>query len=114
MRIDAGVHPLVDGEPPDWASGWGQDRIGVFAEFSLPTVTQRLRWVPPGRFWMGSPDSEEGRYESEGPRHEVGVGAGFWLFDTPCTQALWEAVMEKKNPSRFRTPKCRIRYCVNL
>jgi len=28
---------------------------------------------------------------------------GFWLFDTPCTQALWEAVMGD-NPSRFKTP----------
>jgi sulfatase modifying factor 1 len=101
MTIDAGVHPLVDGEPPDWASGWGHDRFGVFTEFSLPTATQRLRWVPPGRFRMGS-DSEEGRFPDEGPRHEVVVGAGFWLFDTPCTQALWEAVMEN-NPSRFRT-----------
>ncbi|HCB15199.1 MAG TPA: Sulphatase-modifying factor protein, partial [Gammaproteobacteria bacterium] len=26
-----------------------------------------------------------------------------WLFDTACTQALWEAVMEK-NPSRFQSP----------
>jgi formylglycine-generating enzyme required for sulfatase activity len=29
------------------------------------------------------------------------VVAGFWLADTPCTQALWQAVMGK-NPSDFR------------
>nr|MBS0021144.1 formylglycine-generating enzyme family protein [Gammaproteobacteria bacterium] len=30
---------------------------------------------------------------------------GFWLFDTPCTQALWQAVMGKnKNPSYFKSP----------
>jgi formylglycine-generating enzyme required for sulfatase activity len=28
---------------------------------------------------------------------------GFWMFDTPCTQKLWEAVM-KENSSRFRSP----------
>jgi formylglycine-generating enzyme required for sulfatase activity len=33
----------------------------------------------------------------------VTLAAGFWLFDTPCTQALWEAVMGA-NPSRFKSP----------
>jgi formylglycine-generating enzyme required for sulfatase activity len=28
---------------------------------------------------------------------------GFWLFDTPVTQALWQAVMGD-NPSRFKSP----------
>ena len=38
------------------------------------------------------------------PRHQVTLTEGYWLFDTPCTQALWEAVMEKKSPSRFQSP----------
>ena len=50
-----------------------------------------MRWIPPGRFLMGSPDGEEGRYDDEGPRHEVTLAEGFWLFDTPCTQALWRS-----------------------
>ena len=25
-------HPLVDGCAPEWASGWGQDAFGIFAE----------------------------------------------------------------------------------
>ena len=29
--------------------------------------------------------------------------SGFWMFDTPCTQALWEAVMGE-NPSEFKGP----------
>jgi formylglycine-generating enzyme required for sulfatase activity len=41
---------------------------------------------------MGSPKEEEGRYDDEGPRHEVHISRGYWLFDTPCTQALWRAV----------------------
>ncbi|MCB1826455.1 MAG: formylglycine-generating enzyme family protein [Candidatus Competibacteraceae bacterium] len=101
--IDTAWHPLAAGRPPRWASGWGQDRWGVFVEFTLQDVTQRLRWMPPGRFWMGSPKEEQGRWEDEGPRHQVTLTEGFWLFDTPCTQALWEAVMEK-NPSRFQGP----------
>ena len=102
-RIDSARHPLAEGCPPPWASGWGQDRFGVFVEFTIQEVIQRLRWIPPGRFTMGSPESEPGRYADEGPQHEVTIGQGFWLFDTPCTQALWEAVMGE-NPSQFKTP----------
>jgi sulfatase modifying factor 1 len=97
-------HPLAHGHPPRWASGWGQDRYGVFVEFSLPLdatlVTQRMRWLPPATFTMGSPISEAGRYDDEGPLHEVTISNGFWIFDTPCTQGLWRAVMPE-NPSRF-------------
>ena len=53
---------------------------------------------------MGSPDDEGGRFPAEGPRHLVRIDPGFWMFDTPCTQALWEAVM-RENPSRFKAPK---------
>ena len=101
--IDTSWHPLAEGCPPDWASSWGQDRHGVFVEFSLGEVTQRMRWIPPGRFVMGSPEGEPGRWETEGPQHEVTIGQGFWLFDTPCTQALWQAVMGE-NPSKFKSP----------
>ncbi len=101
-------HPLVDGCPPDWASGWGQDAFGIFAEFSLPDgrggwVTQRMRWLPPGKFLMGSPEDEPGRFSDEGPQHEVTIASPFWIFDTPCTQVLWEIVMGQ-NPSRFVDP----------
>jgi formylglycine-generating enzyme required for sulfatase activity len=54
---------------------------------------------------MGSPENEEGRWEAEGPRHEEIIATGFWLFDTPCTQALWEAVMGTgTNPSHYKGP----------
>ncbi|HRF44452.1 MAG TPA: formylglycine-generating enzyme family protein [Candidatus Competibacteraceae bacterium] len=101
--IDTAWHPLATGCPPGWASGWGQDRYGVFVEFTVREVTQRLRWIPPGRFWMGSPEEEPGHYDNEGPRHPVTLTHGYWLFDTPCTQALWTAVMGQ-NPSQFQSP----------
>lgn len=97
---------MADGCPPQWASGWGQDRYGVFVEFTLDEITQRLRWIPPGRFQVGSPESERGglaKHEWEGPPHEVILSEGFWLFDTPCTQVLWKAVMGD-NPSRSQSP----------
>jgi len=103
-EIDSAWHPLADGNPPDWAGEWGHDRFGVFVGFTLGEVTQTLRWIPPGQFHMGSPESEDGRFDREGPQHWVSLERGYWLFDTPCTQALWERVMGE-NPSRFQTPK---------
>jgi formylglycine-generating enzyme required for sulfatase activity len=96
-------HPLASGFPPPWASSWGQDRHAPWVAFSVGAVSQRLRWIPPGRFLMGSPEGEEGRFENEGPQCEVTITPGFWIFDTPCTQELWEAVMSV-NPSYFRSP----------
>jgi formylglycine-generating enzyme required for sulfatase activity len=65
-------------------------------------VEQRLRWIKPGTFLMGSPEHEAGRFANEA-RHRVTLTEGYWLADTPCTQSLWQAVMED-NPSRFRSP----------
>ena len=88
---------------PTWASEWGKDRYGFWAAFRLKGVRPRLRWIPAGEFMMGSPETEEGRNVNEGPRHLVRISRGFWMFDTPCTQELWEAVMGE-NPSYFRSP----------
>ncbi|HMR79894.1 MAG TPA: formylglycine-generating enzyme family protein, partial [Polyangiaceae bacterium] len=94
---------------PAWASAIGRDRFGLWCEIAVDPghgepVVQRLRWIPPGRFWMGSPENEPGRYDAEGPRHLVTLTEGYWLFDTPCTQALWKAVMGSNNQSRFKSP----------
>jgi formylglycine-generating enzyme required for sulfatase activity len=78
--------------------------FGVYADLTVTTrhgsATQRLRWIEPGSFLMGSPEGEPERYADEGPRHTVTLTHGFWLADSACTQALWRAVMES-NPSRF-------------
>lgn len=97
-------HPIDQGYPPEWAVEWGEDRYGVFASFEVEGVQQRMRWIPPGRFWMGSPVDEAGRYGDEGPRHLVELTEGFWLADTPCTQELWVAVMGN-NPGQFQSPQ---------
>ncbi len=59
------------------------------------------RWIPPGRFLMGSPEGEEGRDAAEGPQHSVAITRGFWIAETPVTQEQWGA-LRKENPSRFR------------
>ena len=93
--------------PPLFASAWGDDDCGLWADFEVAAggpgkpVGQRLRWIAPGTFWMGSPDDEHGRQDREGPRHRVTITKGFWLADTACMQALWLAVMGQ-NPSDFK------------
>jgi len=49
---------------------------------------------------MGSPEHEPERFSDE-TLHPVILTRGFWLADTACTQALWQAVMGP-NPSQFR------------
>ena len=78
--------------------------FGAWADLTLAArkgeVTQRLRWIEPGEFMMGSPAGEL-EYSDEGPQHRVTLSEGYWLADSACTQALWEAVMGN-NPSHFK------------
>ena len=86
---------------PPWASAAGRDRYGLWADLEIGGVVQRLRYIRPGRFLMGSSESERGRWETEGPQHTVVLTEGFWLADTPCIQALWGVVMGD-SPSYFK------------
>jgi len=91
-------HPAVF--PDSFAVEWGHDQYGTFQSFAVGNVVQRMRWIPPGSFMMGSPESEVGRYEDEF-QHYVRVTNGFWLGDTPVTQELWQIVMGT-HTSQFR------------
>ena len=107
-------------EPPEAAAGglksddeWpgfeGAEKVdrdddGVYADVMIPGSKAgfRMRFIRSGTFWMGSPEDEVGRYDREGPRHEVTLTKGFWLADVPCTQAVYQAVVGE-NPSRFKS-----------
>lgn len=92
--------PLYHADAPTWASAWGEDEYGVYAEFEFKGVRQRMRWIAPGKFMMGSPENEAERWDDE-VQHEVELTEGYWMADTVCTQALWQAVMGD-NPSHFK------------
>jgi formylglycine-generating enzyme required for sulfatase activity len=49
--------------------------------------------VPAGHFLMGSAPEEPGRFNDEGPQHEVHLRE-FFLAQTPITQAQWRAVAQ--------------------
>jgi sulfatase modifying factor 1 len=90
-------------------SGWrtagmvdcGEDWFGRWAAVMIAGVEVRFRYCVPGRFLMGSPESEFGRDNDEGPTHEVKLTQGFWMAEVPVTQRLWEAVAGN-NPSKFK------------
>ncbi len=100
-----------------WPEGFGLDEYGLFFDLTVKAkrgraVVQRLRWIEPGSFLMGSEKAEQEAaaqgdkdyldwMRKESPRHRVTLTQGFWLADTACTQALWLAVVGGKNPSGF-------------
>jgi formylglycine-generating enzyme required for sulfatase activity len=92
--------PNIPPSRPSWAAALGHDVHGYWAELTLDRVSQRLRFIPAGGFWMGSPDSEPGHKQDES-RRWVALDTPFWLADTTCTQALWQAVTGQQ-PSQFR------------
>lgn len=73
------------------------------SSFTYDNITQRMRWIKPGRFMMGSPETEPERFVDE-TLHEVVLTKGFWLAENACIQELWKAVMGS-NPSRFKGKK---------
>ena len=95
------------------------ERVSQFftEELSVPNQALALTmlWIPPGRFWMGSPETEPERRDSEGPQHLVQL-QGFFMSQTPITQAQWREVAGwkegpgeqwgremKTDPSRFQS-----------
>lgn len=61
----------------------------------------RYVWIPPGRFTMGASPGDEEAVDNEKPAHEVEITRGFWLSETPVTQAAWRKVMGS-SPSSFK------------
>ncbi len=58
-------------------------------------LKMRLLWCPPGKFTMGSPPTEENRYDEE-HQANVELSRGFWLGKYEVTQREWELVMPDK------------------
>ena len=53
-----------------------------------------LVFIPAGTFLMGSPKDEGGRYEEEGPQHEVEISKPFYLGQYPVTVAQFRKFVE--------------------
>jgi formylglycine-generating enzyme required for sulfatase activity len=100
--------------PPPWASAWGDDVYGLWADLTVNGATQRMRWIEPSGpegFWMGSTQQERDEIldltvrnwanaREQNPVRQV-ILRGFWLADTPCTQQFWQVVLGH-NVSHFQ------------
>ena len=76
-----------------FGEGMPEEKITV----TLPGGAKlEMVWIRPGRFLMGSPDSESGRYDDEGPQHQVTITKGFYLGKYEVTRAQWESVMNTR------------------
>jgi len=58
-----------------------------------PVTGMEFVWAPGGKYQMGCPDSEEGRYPGEGPVHEVQLD-GFWLGRHEVTRGQFRKFVE--------------------
>lgn len=70
------------------------------AKTIVNAVGMKLVLLPQGTFQMGSPETEPGRRDNEGPLHEVSLTKAFYMGAHPVTQAAFARVMGR-NPSRF-------------
>ncbi len=61
---------------------------------------ERLVWIPPGVFTMGSPDTEAERSDDEGPQTVVNLTKGFWMRKLEVTQREYESITGS-NPAVF-------------
>ncbi|MFX0200975.1 MAG: formylglycine-generating enzyme family protein [Candidatus Hodarchaeota archaeon] len=60
--------------------------------------------IPAGEFDMGSPSSEEDRYDDEGPVHHVKISKPFYMGKFQVTQEQYKAIIGT-NPSGFSGSK---------
>lgn len=69
--------------------------------WTVPELGLEMVFILPGTFTMGSPASEAGRFDDEGPQTRVTLTRGFWLGKYEVTQGQWQALMGS-NPSHFK------------
>ena len=84
---------------------WIEANAGDRKTLNIKGVEYAFHWCPPGEFMMGSAVKSGfwgwlGGGFSDETEHNVCLTKGFWMLETPVTQAMWENVMEN-NPSKF-------------
>ena len=92
---------IVPAHPKPVAKSDERFKTGDTKTITLPGgATMEMIYCAPGSFMMGSPASEEGRYNDE-TQHHVTLTKGFWLGKYEVTQEQWQSVMGD-NPSHFK------------
>ncbi len=81
------------------ARGEREPRLSLLEALGIERPIYAL--IPAGRFLMGSPEGEVGRYDDRERQHEVVLSRDYAMGVFPVTQGLWTLVMGT-NPSRFQ------------
>ena len=80
-------------------------------ELFTNSIGMQFKLIPAGSFLMGSPDSEKGRRETEGPQHKVTLTKPCYLGVYEVTQEQYEKVMGT-NPSYFKRAKLPVEHVI--
>jgi formylglycine-generating enzyme required for sulfatase activity len=64
---------------------------GSFRECAATTACPEMIVIPAGEFMMGSPATEKGRSDNEGPQHKVTIAKPFAVAKFDVTFAEWDA-----------------------
>jgi len=88
----------LDARRREWAKYYGA-RL-EYSEDLGGNVKLEMVFIPPGTFWMGTPNKEESR-EKEETQHEVTITRGFYIGKYEVTQEQYQALM-RGNPSYFQ------------
>ncbi len=80
--------------------GGGDRRAGE--RFSDCAACPEMAVVPAGSFMMGSPESEEGRWDDEGPRRRVTIGRPFAVGVYEVTFPEWDACVASGGCGGYR------------
>ena len=86
---DLTVLPADGGSTLPLVSGAIGKRVQVNLPGNVPMV---FCYCPPGKFVMGSPESEANRSTTEAQAN-VKLSQGFWVAQTECTQKQWDSLM---------------------
>ncbi|MCK5186430.1 MAG: formylglycine-generating enzyme family protein [Deltaproteobacteria bacterium] len=62
-------------------------------KYMTNSIDMEFVLIPAGEFDMGSPSSEVGRYDDEGPVHHVTISEVFYISKYEVTQKQWREVM---------------------
>lgn len=74
-----------------WAEYLG---VKIVETIDLGGVKMQAQLVPPGKFWMGSPDDDDDAFTDEKPRHKVKISQPFFISRTPVTIGQFRAFVE--------------------
>lgn len=97
-RPSSGTGPA---EPNRNSDSWTDEEFAQRPIVDLGAVEMEFVLIPRGEFTRGSPETEQGRDNDEGPVQTIRIAKPFWMSKYEVTQEQYTAVMGR-NPSSFK------------